>query len=578
MIYTGVGVTVAEEQHSLGFPDAARARLDESIATLVADAQRVLSSQGRLRSLLDANRLVAEQIELPVVLRTIVEAATSLVGAQYGAIGVIAPDGTLEQFIHVGMTDEIVAAIGTLPEGHGILGALIEEQEPIRLEHLSHDPRSIGFPTAHPAMDSFLGVPVRVRGEVYGNLYLSQRSGGSFSQEDEELLVALAGTAGAAIDHARLFDESQRRQRWSSASAQVTSALLSDEVEDSLSILADRVASLADADLVCVAIPAGATSMVVQVARGDLADEVQGTTFESAGTLAGRAYESRQPVLSDVDSEQRIHPAADLGPTMALPLMSTTEPSGVLTVSRLPGRPRFTRADLEMAADFASQASVALRLSAGQRDRQRVAVLEDRGRIARDLHDHVIQRLFGAGLSLQAIAKSLPDDAAARVADQVDVLDAAIAEIRTAIFTITTSANSERSSIRHRIIDLVGETSDLFADSPQLNFVGPVDLLVAGDLADDVVAVVREGLTNVARHAAAHQTTVAVAVADQQLTVVITDDGVGVDPSTAGVSSGTANLLRRAQSWGGTFSIAKREPSGTALTWTARLDESEVSQ
>jgi GAF domain-containing protein len=233
MIYTGVGVTVAEEQHSLGFPDAARARLDESIATLVADAQRVLGSQGRLRSLLDANRLVAEQIELPVVLRTIVEAATSLVGAQYGAIGVIAPDGTLEQFIHVGMTDDVVALIGTLPEGHGILGALIEEQEPIRLENLSDDPRSIGFPTAHPAMQSFLGVPVRVRGEVYGNLYLSQRSGGAFSHEDEELLVALAGTAGAAIDHARLFDESQRRQRWSAASAQVTSALLSDEVEDS---------------------------------------------------------------------------------------------------------------------------------------------------------------------------------------------------------------------------------------------------------------------------------------------------------------------------------------------------------
>jgi signal transduction histidine kinase len=354
--------------------------------------------------------------------------------------------------------------------------------------------------------------------------------------------------------------------------------LLSDEVEDSLSILVDRVAALADADLVCVAIPAGPGSMVIQIARGALAEQVQGTEFEAAGTLAGRANESRQPVLSDVDSENRIHPAADLGPTMALPLMSTAEPSGVLTVSRLPGRARFTRADLDMAADFASQASVALRLSAAQRDRQRVALLEDRGRIARDLHDHVIQRLFGAGLSLQAIAKSIPDSAAgSRVTDQVDVLDAAIAEIRTAIFTITTPTNSDRSSIRHRIIDLVAETSELFANSPQVSFVGPVDLLVAGTLADDVVAVVREGLTNVARHASAHHTTVAVGVADQLLSVVITDDGVGVDPSTAGVSSGTANLLRRAQSRGGTFAIAKREPSGTSLTWTARLDQPEVS-
>lgn len=569
---------MAEEKHSLAFPDVARAQLDESIAALVANAHRVLGSQGRLRSLLDASRSVAEQIELPVVLRTIVEAAVSLVGARYGAIGVIAPDGTLEQFIHVGMTDDQVEAIGMLPEGRGILGALTEEQAPIRLEHLSEDTRSIGFPAAHPAMDSFLGVPVRVRGEVYGNLYLSQSERGAFSEEDQELLVALAGTAGAAIDHARLFDESRRRQRWSAASAQVAAALLSDEFEDSLSILVDRVAALADADLVCVAVPATAGSMVVQVARGAFAKDVQGTVFEAAGTHAGRASESRQPVLSDVDSESRIHPAAYLGPTMALPLMSAAEPSGVLTVSRLAGRPRFTRADLEMAADFASQASVALRLSAAQRDRQRVALLEDRGRIARDLHDHVIQRLFGAGLSLQAIAKSIPDAAAgARVTDQVDVLDAAIAEIRTAIFTITTPSNSDRILIRHRVIDLVAETSDLFANSPQVRFVGPVDLLVVGNLADDVVAVVREGLTNVARHAAAHQTTVSVGITDQLLSVVIIDDGVGVNPATAGVSSGTANLLRRAQSRGGTFAIAKREPSGTVLTWTVRLDQTEVS-
>ncbi|CAN5322307.1 two-component system sensor histidine kinase [soil metagenome] len=563
---------MVDQPSGLIFPDGPRSELDRVIAQLVDNAQQVLTTQGRLRSLLDASRSVADELELPVVLRKIIEAAVGLVGAKYGAIGVIAPDGSLEQFIHVGMPDELVAHIGHLPEGHGLLGALIDEQVPIRLDHLHDDPRSSGFPQGHPPMESFLGVPVRVRDEVYGNLYLSEALSGTFTEEDQQLVVALAGTAGAAIDHARLFDESRRRQRWSAASAEVMSALLADQIEDSLAILADRMAQLADADLVCVVLPAGPEMMLIEVARGDLADRFQGTTFASAGTLAGRVYESGNPVLSDLEVASGEDPLLAVGAMMALPLSSSDERTGVLTVSRLPGGPRFTSADLDMAADFAAQASVALRLASGRGDRQRIAVLEDRGRIARDLHDHVIQRLFGAGLSLQAIAGSLPDAAAqARLLDQVAALDSAIVEIRTAIFTMTTQSDGARASVRHRIIDLLSETNELFTESPRLSFLGPVDLMVPQEMADDVVAVVREGLTNVARHAAAEHTTVSVAVADGDLAITIEDDGDGIDPDRQGVSSGTANLASRAELRGGRFELAANRPKGTVLTWTVPL-------
>lgn len=558
----------------LRFPDAPRAQLDRVIGELVTTAQEVLATQGRLRSLLEASRLVASELDLPVVLRKIISAAVELVGARYGAIGVIAPDGTLAQFIHVGMADEVVEQIGRLPEGHGLLGALIEEPAPIRLEHLRDDPRSSGFPAHHPPMESFLGVPVRIRGEVFGNLYLSERVDGAFTAEDEELLVALAATAGAAIDHARLFDESQRRQRWSAASAEVTAALLTDSMDDSLAILVDRVSDLAEADLVCVVLPAGDSMMRIPVARGALADSYAGVTFDPEGSLAAQARDSGQPVLSDVEVMSKVDPGLALGPTMALPFTSTDEPTGVLTVSRLPGRPAFTAADLEMAADFAAQASVALRLASVRADRARLALLEDRGRIARDLHDHVIQRLFGTGLGLQAVAGAVADPALrGRIGHEVDNLDAAIAEIRTAIFTLSASHGSEAPVLRHRVIDVLSEMSGLVVESPRLTFSGPVDLMVDLDLADDVIAVVREGLSNVARHAAATRISISIAVMAGRLVVQVEDDGRGVQPS--GRSSGTANLQQRAVARQGGFSLTAAEPSGTILRWDVPLATEE---
>jgi signal transduction histidine kinase len=562
---------LSDDPGRLTFPDGPRSELDASLAKLVDSAHRVLATESRLRNLLKASRSVAGEIDLPTVLRTIVEAAVDLVGAKYGAMGVIGPDGLLEQFIHVGMPDELVSVIGHLPEGHGVLGALIEEQEPIRLPDIAADPRSIGFPEGHPPMSSFLGVPVRVREETFGNLYLAEREGGNFTAEDEELLVSLAATAGAAIDHARLFDESKRRQRWATASAEITAALLSDESDDSIAVLADWVARLSDADLVCVILPHPENRLRIDLARGVDADGLVGMVFEANGTLAGRAQESGHPHLSDLGDPG--DPIAS-GPTMVLPISPVREGAGVLIVSRAAGRTRFVKADLEMAADFAAQASVALRLSAAREDRHKLAMLEDRSRIARDLHDNVIQRLFGAGLSLQAIAGQADDRVRQRIVDQVDALDAAIADIRTAIFAMTTQSDSERPTLRHRVIDLLGELADLFTEAPRLTFAGPVDLMVEPDVADDVVAVVREGLANVARHAGADQAWALVAVSDGWVMVEIEDDGRGIDPD-ASRRSGTANLAARAEARGGTVTVGPRNPRGTVLRWSIPLKESE---
>ncbi len=552
----------------LTFPDQPRGELDRALSELVERAGDVLATQGRLRALLKANQAVVEHLELPIVLERIVEAAVELVGAKYGALGVISPQGGLEQFINVGMSPSEIMAIGHLPEGHGLLGALIDDPRPIRLRHLSEDPRSAGFPAAHPTMDSFLGVPVWVREEVFGNLYLSNQSSGQFSPEDEQLVTALAATAGYAIDNARLFAETQRRQAWSAASAEITAALLSTEQSDSLSLLAGRVLLLAEADVVWVVLPTDdPVRLLVGTARGVDGETMEGKFIALTDSIAGSVLEGKQPRLVNdgTGSEIVLSGNRRLGPSMAVPLIAAGNAEGVLLVARLHGGSRFSPADLEMAADFAGQASVALELGKARAGHQRMLLLEDRGRIARDLHDHVIQQLFGTGLELQSVAGALsPSPEAERILGAVTNLDVAITQIRTAIFALSSGRRDRRDTVRHWIIDLANELAPALARTPNVGFSGPVDLVVTGELASDVVAVTREALTNAAKHAAAEHTSVALTAADGFVVLEIVDDGSG----TSGDSrrSGLANLEERAVRRGGTFSFDSG-PHGTKLRW-----------
>lgn len=552
---------------TFSFADKSRSELDQVIDDLVARARHVQITQGRLRALLKANQLVVEQLDLPVLLGRIVDAAVELVGAEFGALGVVSPEGDLEQFIHTGMTDAQVSAIGHLPEGRGVLGALIDEPVSIRLDHLRDDARYVGFPTAHPPIDSFLGVPVRVRDAVYGNLYLSNQSSGRFSPEDEQLVTALAATAGIAIENARLYSETRMRQAWSAASAEITAAMLSAPAGSAIELLADRVLSLSDAEIVCVLLPtADRTRLSVPTERG-LGLEHPGASIDTVdGSALHGVIEGGQPRLFDHGEHLGLLFPDDnlLGTAMAIPLVTAGRAKGVLLVARAVGSARFGMADLAMAANFAGQASLAMELSSARADQERMSLLEDRGRIARDLHDHVIQQLFATGLELNDIARVLPSGSESdRISATISHLDGSIAQIRTVIFAL--NAADGTASTRLAVIDLVNELAVGFPVTPTVTFAGPVDLTVVDDLARDVIAVVREGITNAAKHSSASRVSISLSVAAGRVVLEVDDDGTGIAPGER--RSGLANLEHRAVTRGGALEL-QTGSSGTRLRWS----------
>jgi signal transduction histidine kinase len=561
------------ESADLEFVAAPRLELDQLLAQLVDRAQDVMAAQGRLRGLLAANTMIIGNLALPAVLRRIVEAACQLVHAQYGALGVIAPGGErLEQFVHVGLSDEAAELIGHLPAGKGLLGALIDDPRPVRLRELSTDPRSVGFPLHHPPMSSFLGVPIRVRDDVFGNLYLAEAASGEFSADDEHVVTALAATAAVAIDNARLFAEAERRQRWLQASTLVTRQLLAVEGAEPLAVIAQQARELADADVVTVALPvAGGTRLMVETASGEHEAELLGYSYPMADSLGGRVIASGQAeILADATTFSPLHLSEFLsvGPVMVLPLGARERVGGALTVARRAGRPRFEQADLEMATTFANHAALALQLADARADQQRVAVLEDRDRIARDLHDHVIQRLFAAGLTLQGLTGSLDTAHAARVDTVVDELDETIRQIRTSIFQLRGPAGPQRDTLRGQVISVLTDLVGVLPAEPRLRITGPVDSVVPDSAVDDILAVLREALTNVARHAQATSIEVNLDAAGAGLTLDVIDDGVGIANVTR--RSGLANLAERAERYGGAMSVEPRR-KGTQLRWTIPL-------
>jgi signal transduction histidine kinase len=570
-----------DDSGRLVFPDAPRLELDELLTQIIVRAEEVLATQGRLRGLLAANRTITADLTLPTVLRRIVEAGCQLVRARYGALGVLAPDGGLAEFVHVGLDEGTVARIGHLPEGKGLLGALIDDPKTIRLRSIEDDPRSVGFPPHHPPMTSFLGVPVLVRGKVFGNLYLTERiDGGEFTADDEELVAALAATAGVAIENARLYEQSQRRQDWLQASAKITRQLLSAEGEDPLPLIAREARQIADADVVTVVLPTESRErMMVEVAAGRAADELTGMSYPIEHTLTGLALSSGHPVLvgdaDDSDYDSHLSEVLPVGPVMVLPLVGTVDTRGALVIARLRGRNRFDDADLDMATTFANHAAVALELADGRENQQRMILLEDRDRIARDLHDHVIQRLFAAGLAVESVAaRPGSDETSLRLRRVVTELDETIRQIRTSIFQLRGPMTAEVGTTRSAVLSVVSELQPVLGFEPRVTFAGPVDLAAPDASVDDLIAALREALTNVARHAKARCVDVAVEATTDSLVLEVTDDGVGVGDGSRW--SGLANLRARAEHHGGTFTIGPiAEPpnyrQGTLLRWTIPL-------
>lgn len=570
-----------DAEHALRFPDLSKLELDELIDRLVERADRVKRAQGRLRELLRAVQAVSGDLSQERILRRIVESACELVEARYGALGVIGGDRFLEQFIYVGIDEDDAAEIGALPQGKGLLGVLIEDPHPIRLQSLAGDPRSVGFPDHHPPMRSFLGVPVRVRGEVFGNLYLTESAKGEFTPEDEELIGALALAAGTAISNAHLYRESQQQQRWLEATAEVQVQLLSNAGEKPLHTIARRAIDVSGADLVTVGLVSSSDgSVVVEAAYGEGADDLPGSRFLLAETVAGRVLESGQPLMLDnamTDGPQpivRLASIMDAGPIIVLPLKDDERARGVLTLVRRRGRTAFTDADLSMAAGFAAQASLALQLADAREAAERMIMLEERDRIARDLHDHVIQELFSIGLGLEGIASLLQasPDVARRIIGKVDDIDRAIRRIRTSIYALHGGQTAPAGQdLRNQVLEIVGDVSPLLGFAPAVSFTGLIDSAVDPALGEDVLACVRESLTNVGRHAHASSASLDIELAGRELMVQVLDDGIGM-PAEPVRRSGIANLAARAEKHGGSLVINRRENGpGTSLQWKASI-------
>lgn len=541
------------------------------------------AADDRFQLLVAAHAAIFGELELDAVLDRIVIAACELVGARYGALGVSRQRteggngaGALERFIQRGMDDDTVRRIGRWPQGAGLLGAVIDDPRPIRLRELGDDPRSSGFPPNHPPMHSFLGVPIRVRDTVFGNLYLAEAAAGEFTAQDELLVTSLAGTAAIAIENARLFEQSRLRQRWLEASTEITQRLLSAGGAEPLRLIAQRIREIADADIVAVVLPTGqADELMMEVAVGQNADRLRGLSYPASGSLAGLAIRTGQPVLIGDALQQtnylvRLKQAVRVGPVMVLPLAANGHSRGALLVGRAAGRRRFVEADLEMSAMFANHAALALEMSDSRTAQQRMALLEDRDRIARDLHDHVIQRIFAAGLSIESIASRLSDPAQTTKLTQITAdLDDTIRQLRASIFQLRGPLGGGQPSLRDELLSIVDETTDGLGFTPRMVFEGPVDAAVPRAIFDDIAAVVREGLANVARHARATAADVELSVTANRIRLTVRDDGRGVGDRPPG--NGLVNLRRRAENRGGSLAVSDSRSKGTQLSWTIPL-------
>jgi signal transduction histidine kinase len=553
---------------------------DTAVATIPVDGSR--AGEPSAATLAAAVLAAASPGPVEDTLQKIVRAAADHVGAAYGALGVLSADGReLDRFIVVGMADDDRERIGRLPTGRGILGLLIDEPAVLRLDDLREHPASAGFPPGHPPMRSFLGVPIRVRDTVFGNLYLTEkRTGGPFTEADAEAVEAVAAVAGLAVENARLAEWAQLRQTWVQAGTEVATALMSGaEPGTVLRSMATRVAELTAADLVGVLVPTSDRdeTLTIAAAVGESGPDLEGVRVPLTATHVGDVYRSRVATVvpdAGVDpligrhAEMAVEVTRDLGPGLMIPMVpiGSSPALGMIVALRRRGREPFDAVLLEPVTAFTARAAFALTMARTQETERRLQVQADRDRIARDLHDHVVQRIFATALSLDRLSRSLEaahPAAAERLSRSVDELDGTIAEIRAAIYELHQEDPLRAASLRSRLADVVRQVTEGRPLRRDVRARGPVEELPA-ELVPDVLAVVRELVTNVVRHARASRVSVSLTVADEVL-ISVTDDGVGLDPTS--VRSGLANLADRAERRGGRLTTPQRT-AGTQVRWS----------
>ncbi len=562
-----------------------RLRLDELLGELQARLQAVLATRDQMRGLLQAVVAISSGLDLESTLRRIVETAVGLVDATYGALGVIGEDERLAELIPVGLSQDEIERIHHWPEGRGLLGLLIDDPRPLRLPNIAAHAASSGFPDGHPPMRGFLGVPVRIRDEVFGNLYLTnKRGGGEFTEDDEAVLVALGAAAAVAVENARLYEAARRQQRWIQASAAVTTRLLSGTAPgEVLAGITRQARELSGADLAVLAQPdEEGRRLTITYADGDGGDAAHGLVLPAGQSLSGQVLASGEAVSSaDFAADERASQAArgamsHIGPAVLFPLGVPGNVRGVLTVGRRRGAVPFPPGEADVVASFAAQAGVALELAASRAEAERVSLYEDRDRIARDLHDLVIQRLYATGMSLEGTMPMITrPEVASRITNAVDAMDETIKDIRATIFALQARDATGQPDLRGDIVALVEEMTPMLGFAPSLRLGAGLGAQISPDIAEQLLAALREALSNAARHASASQVDVTVDVDRDQIVVVqVTDNGTGIPAETK--RSGLRNLANRADKLGGELRLQPAHPGapapGTRLEWRVPSD------
>jgi signal transduction histidine kinase len=564
-------------------PDRLPRRLQGLLKEFVSRAEELMRLQEHMNGLLAAVISIAEDLTLQSVLERVVRSARELVGARYSALAVIGEDQTLSDFVASGVDDE-VQLLGTLPMDVGVLAELIRDPKPIRLHSLHEHLVSEGVPADHPAMTTFLGVPIRVRDAVFGNLFLTGKEDGKdFTVEDEELAAAFAAAAGVAIQNARLFEESRRRQRWLEAGMEASTTLIGrgnlpsanlipfedlDASED-LDLVADRALRVSESALAVIARVEG-DELHMRTAVGALA-LTAGELIEFSPALR-RVDDKGGPMIID-DAAEVFGPEASekLGSVLAVPLGHSGTGNRLLLLARASGTGPYPPSDLDSSAAFGSHVGLALDLNRANRQREEALLSFDRDRIAQDLHDLVIQRLFAAGLSVQNLRRFTTDPTAeARISKVTDELDETIRELRNTIYSLRTEDTTEESFSR-TLLNTLQERLLNTGIKPRMSVAGRIDD-VPSPLARQLLAVVTEAVSNAVRHSQASSVSVSVTSEDGALELVVEDDGQGFEAPTR--MSGLANIEHRATALGGTSEVVSTPGQGTRVRWRVPLPSS----
>ncbi|CAG6959830.1 GAF domain-containing sensor histidine kinase [Mycobacterium avium subsp. paratuberculosis] len=528
-------------------------------------------------------RVIAEigaGLDLDATLHRIISAARELTSAPYGALAVRDRHANLISFVHEGMDAETVRRIGHHPVGKGLLSLSLLDTPALRMDDLTAHPAAAGFPEHHPAMRAFLAVPITIRGAVFGNLYLTHVDEARvFSDADEMAARALAFAAAVAIDNAQVFERERMSVKWIEASREITTALLSrtEPHRRPMQLIAERACALTDAEQAIVLVPADpeqpgnpeVDTLVVLAAVGLPAADVLGQRVPVRGSTSGAVFKSGEPLITD-EFRYPIQAFTDAGrrPAIVMPLRARDEVVGVIAIARGTEQPPFDESYLDLVRDFATHAAIALVLAAAREDARQLAVLAERERIAHDLHDHVIQRLFAAGMDLQGtLARARSPEVADRLNRTLDDLQTIIEEIRTTIFALRSPA-AVAGDFRHRIQRVIAELTENRDLVTTVRMDGPMTA-VGAELAEHAEAVTAEAVSNAVRHSGASRLTVQIGVADM-FTLDVIDNGRGIASGNTR-RSGLANMARRAEQLGGSCEISSPPGGGTRVHWTAPL-------